>query len=94
MPLPTEYTFNAIMAAIIAKTITTTSDVNIYITRYAYSQIIVNSNGQIPYTNLPVMSVNAINFSVGFFNYTPIIFSFEASDFTTATDWIVYTPPT
>ena len=93
MTLPTEYTFAAIMAAIIAKSITSTTDVNVYITRYAYSQIVVNSNGQIPFTNLPVLSVSIIDFSMGFFNYTPATFPFVATDFTAATDWYVYTLP-
>jgi hypothetical protein len=92
--IPTEYTFNAIMLDIISQAITTTTNVQVYITRYAYSQIVVNSNGQIPFTNLPVLSVSIIDFSVGFFNYTPANFSFIATDFTSANDWYVYTPPT
>ena len=94
MPLPTMYTFNAIMTAIETSVITATTDTNVYFTRYAYSQIVTNSNGQIPFTALPVMFVNTINMSVGFYNYAALAFPFVATDYTAATDWYVYSLPT
>jgi hypothetical protein len=90
----TEYTFQTIIAAIISKTITSTTDVNVYISRLAYINIVTASLGQIPALNLPVISVSIIDFVFNFYNYTPSTFPFVATDFTTATDWVVYTLPT
>lgn len=89
----TLYTFQTLMADIQDGSVTTTSDVQVLITRQAYSNIITNSNGQISYVALPIMAVNIINFSVSYFNNAPN-FPFVVNDFTTATDWLVYTLPT
>lgn len=91
--MTTEYTFQNIMIAIATSAVTTTSDVQVYITRQAYANIITNSSGQIPFIVLPVISVSIIDFAFNLFNYASCSFPFVATDFTTATDWILYTLP-
>lgn len=81
------------MLAIETGSITTTSNINILITRQSYSNIILNSAGNLSNIILPVIAVSIIDFTVYYFNQSPS-FSFVATDFTAATDWIVYTLPT
>jgi len=87
------YTFQDIMQNIGDLTITTTSATQIYITRQEYVDIVTNSNGNIPAINLPLMAINIINFDVSYFNFNPA-FPFILTDFTVASDWVTYIPPT
>ena len=87
------YTFQEIMEAIGNRTITTTIDNQIYITRQEYVDIITDSNGNLSPINLPLMSINIINFTVTYFNFNPS-FPFILTDYTTANDWVTYTYPT
>lgn len=89
----TTYTFQNILMDIGNNSITTTNNNQIYITRQAYITLITNSAGNISFINLPLMSVNIINYDVTYFNFNPS-FPFVLTDFTTATDWVTYTLPT
>jgi hypothetical protein len=85
-------TFQQIMADIEDSTIITTSNNKLFITRQHYIDIVNNSDGNVSLINLPLMSINIINYTVSYFNFNPE-FPFVVSDYTTANDWVTYTLP-
>ena len=85
-------TFQEIMEAIADKTISSDGVLQILITREAYLNIILDSEGTVSPINLPLMSINVINYTVSYFNFNPS-FPFVLTDFTTANDWITYNYP-
>jgi hypothetical protein len=91
--MATLYTFQNIMIAIASSSVTSTSNTSVYITRQTYANLVANSSGQLPFLVLPIISVNTIDFAFNLYNYASCSFPFVATDFTTATDWLVYTLP-
>jgi len=85
-------TFQQIMTDIEGLVISTTSSNQLYITRQKYIDVVNNSDGNVAAINLPLMSINIINFTVSYFNFNPS-FPFVVEDYTTADDWVTYTLP-